>query len=302
MHRATIYFSVTALAILCAALTGHAETPNTTAVPAKARVVLPGSSNVVVLTPAQEAKAPIPAAPAPVDLPATVIAWDATDKGTNVDFGEPQARYSFALTNVSQGEVTLLAVTTSCGCTTAQLPPMPWKIASGSNGVINVNMNLAGKSGTVIKTITVSTDKGMKQLLVRTRILPMPTSTAMTPGTRENNQMLSRSDRQAVFKGDCASCHVEPTRNKFGADLFKAACAICHEAEHRATMVPDLHVARQERTEEFWKNWVTNGRQGSLMPAFSVASGGILSEDQIKSLVDYLVKTMPAKPVATAPL
>jgi mono/diheme cytochrome c family protein len=302
MHRATICFSVMALVIHCAALTGHAQPPNAIAAPAQPLVVLPGASNIVVVNPAQEAKAPIPAAPAPIDLPASVISWDATDKGTNVNFGEPQARYSFALTNVSQGDVTIMAVTTSCGCTTAQLPPMPWKIAPGNNGVINVNMNLAGKNGTVIKTITVSTDKGMKQLLVRTRILPMPTSTAMTPGTRENNQLLSRSDRQAVFKGDCASCHVEPTRNKFGEDLFKAACAICHEAEHRASMVPDLHVARQERTEDFWKNWVTNGRQGSLMPAFSLASGGILSEEQVKSLVDYLVKTMPAKPGSTTPL
>jgi mono/diheme cytochrome c family protein len=232
----------------------------------------------------------------PADLPANVIAWDATDKAVSVNTGEMLAKYTFALTNVSSETVTIAQVRTSCGCTTAQLPPMPWQLPPGSNGVINVNMNVTGKSGTVIKTVSVATDKGTKHLLVRTTILPLPSATAMAPGSREQNQMLALADRQAVFKGDCATCHAEPAKGKLGHDLYAAVCGVCHEAEHRASMVPDLKIAKQERNAEYWRNWITSGKQGSLMPAFAIAQGGILTDEQINSLVDHLSKTMPSKP------
>lgn len=243
---------------------------------------------------------PPPLAPNFTDLPASVIAWDSIDKAVSVEAGTINAGYSFSLTNVSADPVSVLSVRTSCGCTTAQLPPMPWVLPAGSNGVISINMNLAGKGGTVIKSVTVSTDKGTKNLLVRTTILPVQTAAAMATGAREQNQALALADRQAVFKGDCATCHVEPAQGKMGAALYTAACGVCHEAEHRATMVPDLKVAKQERNAEYWRNWISNGKQGSLMPAFAVTAGGILTGEQIASLVDHLVKTMPAKPTKTA--
>ena len=33
------------------------------------------------------------------------------------------------------------------------------------------------------------------------------------------------ADRQAVFKGDCASCHVEKGVGKMGAELYMACAA-----------------------------------------------------------------------------
>lgn len=244
---------------------------------------------------------PPPPVPAPnsAALPNEVVAWDANDKATNVTFGEPAAQFTFALTNVSKEPVTIVSVHTSCGCTTAQLPPMPWKLDPGANGEIHINMNLAGKSGTVIKSITVATDKGTKFLLVRTIILPLASSASTAPGMREQNMMLARADRQAVFKGDCASCHAEPAKNKQGKELYAAVCGVCHEAEHRASMVPDLHIAKTERNEDYWRNWITHGKEGSLMPAFAQSAGGILTPQQIDSLVAYLAKAMPAKPVTT---
>jgi len=175
------------------------------------------------------------------------------------------------------------------------LPPLPWKLAAGSNGVIHVTMNLAGKGGTIIKTVTVVTDKGTKHLLVRTTIEPLPTSTAMAPGTREQNQMLAMADRQMVFRGECANCHAEPAKGKLGKDLYAAVCGVCHDAPHRANMVPDLKVAKQERDAAYWRNWIRDGRPGSLMPAFTVAAGGNLTDEQIGSLVEHLRKTLPAR-------
>jgi mono/diheme cytochrome c family protein len=160
-------------------------------------------------------------------------------------------------------------------------------------------MNLAGKFGTVFKTITVNSDKGWKMLTIKTTIQP-PVATAMTGADRDRNTLLAKADRQAVFKGDCAHCHVEPVIGKMGKDLFTAACGICHEAEHRATMVPDLHALAHETNAEFWKTWTAHGKVGSLMPAFAQNDGGPLSDQQIASLVDYLVKAIPSRPGAPA--
>lgn len=262
------------------------------------------SNSVAVPPPSQLISSPFtpppPPAPAPMvnpaDLSAEIVTWDATDKAVTVNFGEPLAKYEFSLTNVSDAAVTVVAVSSSCGCTTAKVPPMPWVIESGKSGQFAVNMNLAGKNGTVIKTVTVATDKGTKHLLVRTTILPLPTAAQMAPGSREVNQRLALADRQAVFKGDCATCHADVAKNKTGKELYVAVCGVCHEAEHRASMVPDLRIAKQERNEEYWRNWVSNGKQGSLMPAFALPAGGILSDEQITSLVEYLSKNMSSKP------
>jgi mono/diheme cytochrome c family protein len=244
-----------------------------------------------------------PAMPPPVAQPSldSLIKWDAERKDVTVASGTPQAQFTFNLTNVSAEVVTINSATTSCGCTVASLPEQPWKLAPGKNGQISATMNLLGKSGTTVKTINVVSDKGSKMLYVQTTILPAAAPTqALTAMDRESNQKLAIADRQAVFKGDCARCHAQPALNKFGQPLYVAVCGVCHESEHRATMVSNLHAIPQETNAEFWKNWIAHGKPGTLMPAFSLADGGILSDEQITSLVSYLVATIPSKPALQA--
>jgi len=164
-------------------------------------------------------------------------------------------------------------------------------------------MQLAGTppGGTKIKTLTVSTDKGPKALYVKATVLPEPA--AMTEMDRTNNQKMALADRQAVFKGDCIRCHVTTAKDfgghdKMGQDLYAAACGICHEAEHQASFVPNLHRLPEPTNAEFWKNWIMHGKPGTLMPAFAKAEGGILSDEQVESLVQYLVAVIPSHPAA----
>ena len=56
---------------------------------------------------------------------------------------------------------------------------------------------------------------------------------------------------------------------------------------------PDLPV---ETSAAFWSTWITYGKPNTLMPAFSQSQGGILTQEQITSLVDYLVEAIPPKP------
>lgn len=252
-------------------------------------VVFPGlglraATNTVVMSP------PIYApnlAQASVLLPDGVLAWDGESKETNVNANAAVAGFVFNFTNVSSSPIVILNVHPSCGCTTAKLPPLPWTLASGTNGQMMATVNLAGKSGTLYKSLNVYTDKGFKTLQLKITILPfvMP---KMSEADRAQNVKIATADRQAVFKGDCATCHVQPGEGKYGLALYEADCAICHESEHRATMVPDLHTLKTPTNVEFWRIWIAHGKPGSLMPAFSTADGGPLSDMQITSLAVVL--------------
>jgi mono/diheme cytochrome c family protein len=240
--------------------------------------------------------APVPSPP----LPNTVLAWDSETKEYNAKSGEAEAHYTFYFTNISAAPVVITSAAASCGCTVPKLPPLPWTNAPGAKGEIPVTMVLAGKPvGVTFKTVTVNTDKGPKILNVKVTIEPPPAAPVPVMN-RDANQKAALADRQAIFKGDCVSCHVEKGRGKIGRDLYVASCGICHESEHRATMVPDLHALNHDTNADFWKTWISQGKPGSMMPAFAVSEGGPLNDAQINSLVQYLSTAILAQPVKRA--
>jgi mono/diheme cytochrome c family protein len=262
--------------------------------PAQVRPAAPTWTNAVTITP--PVAPPQRAAPPQLTstpLPAGVLAFDAEQQECVLKPNEMTGSFVFNATNISPREVTVTFIQTSCGCTAANIQ-LPMKIGPGGNAQIPVNMDVRGKSGAITKTVTLHTDHGYKVLMVKSTI-PAPAANAAGMAlNRERNQQLALADRQAVFKGDCARCHVEPVIGKMGKDLYTFACGICHEAEHRATMVPDLHQLKVTPNAEYWKLFITQGKPATLMPAFAQVQGGPLSDAQINSLVDYLVKDFPA--------
>jgi len=220
----------------------------------------------------------------------TNLVFDAEVKEQKAKPLEFNLSFKFAVTNVSEVPVVIGSVRTSCGCTVAELPDLPWKLEPGADGTFDITMDLHGKRGSITKSVFISSDQGSKTIYVR-GILPDPET--LTADQRKQNQMLAKADRQAVFKGQCASCHVTPTINKTGSTLFEAACNICHATAHRAEMVPDLSIAKADRDYEYWRKWIAEGKDGTLMPAFSKEMGGPLSDAQIISLADWLIRTYP---------
>jgi mono/diheme cytochrome c family protein len=282
---------------------GHAQQSP----PAAAQTqVAPPPAPVIVPPPATLQPPPVnPMMPPPHPALENFLAFDAEQKAVTVTNGTIAAEFSFNLTNISSGDVTINFVQTSCGCTVAKLPSTPWKLSPKESGQISATMQLAGTppGGTKTKTLTVNTDKGSKALYVKATVLAEPPS--MTGMDRTNAQKIALADRQAVFKGDCAQCHVAPAKDtaghdKMGKDLYTAVCGICHEAEHRASFVTDLHHITTPTNEEFWKNWITHGKPGTLMPAFAKSEGGILTDEQIASLTQYLTSAFPSHSVAVS--
>lgn len=108
-----------------------------------------------------------PPLPAP---DANALKWDADSKECVPKSGEANVAFTFVATNVSNYEVSINSLQTSCGCTVAQLPSTPYKLEPGSNVTINVSMNIVGKWGLITKGVTVHSTAGDKPLEVRTNI------------------------------------------------------------------------------------------------------------------------------------
>lgn len=219
------------------------------------------------------------------------LAWDATSKTNQVKVGDTNSPFKFALTNISTAPITVNGVRTSCGCTMAKVPPLPWQIEPGGHGDLEVNVDIRGKMGMVSKVVSLVTSDGVKLLQVNVSI--------PQPDPRERNQMIALADRQAVFRNDCANCHAHPAAGKSGEPLYTAVCAICHESDHRASMVPDLKGLNKFTDADYWRTWITKGKPGSLMPAFAKTDGGPLTEQQIDSLVEYLDQRFRTGPKLT---
>jgi len=256
---------------------------------------------------------PVAAAPAVPTPPPTALAFDADSKEYKAKVGDATAPFTFNVTNTWNQPIKITALRPSCGCTAAQLPNMPYELGAGSNVPINVSVDLRGKMGLVTKSLGVESGAGFKSLLLRIDI-PQPQPTAPAPNgaptvsaapatgamaDRAKNIQLSLNDRQAVFKGDCRSCHVDKGIAKLGKELYEADCAICHDDQHRAAMVPDLKVPRSHRDLAFWQTWVSEGKVGTMMPAFGQEHGGPLTKEQVTSLVNYLYQNYPKDPAAS---
>ncbi|HEX5397435.1 MAG TPA: DUF1573 domain-containing protein [Verrucomicrobiae bacterium] len=249
-------------------------------------------------------------------LPDGVLAWNSLVQTTNVPNGQESVQFAFSFTNVSAaagsaaptnaagianhtpGSVAILDAQPSCGCTQPQLPPTPWIIPPGGTGEFTATVNLEGNEGTMIKSITLKTDKGYKDLYMRITVLP-PVMPTLTDAQRAHDLQIAKADRQAVFKGDCIKCHVQPGNGKYGRTLYETVCGICHDGEHRAEFVPDLHDLKTPTNLQFWQTWISRGKPGTLMPAFATAEGGPLTDMQISTLAAYLNAIIPSHPAQT---
>jgi mono/diheme cytochrome c family protein len=245
--------------------------------------------------------APWPAAriiPAPVNNPYTppypTLVFDSESKQYDARPGERVAPFVFNLTNVWTNEIRIDQVHPSCGCTTAKLPPTPWHIPPGGTGQVQAEVNLTGKPpGLTTKMLTFYTSVGNRIVTLKVNI-PRASTTpvALTADQRKEAMAQAASDAHAIFRGDCAKCHVDKGAKSYGQDLYAADCGICHESSHRDTAVPDLHALKHPTDLDYWKAIITFGKPHTMMPGFAITQGGPLNDAQINSLASYLNRTI----------
>ena len=184
-----------------------------------------------------------------------------------VSMGEV-ARTTFVLKNLSNEELTIESIISSCGCSTAQAERDV--IPASGNVVVTVIVDTAQKLGEIKKTLRIS--------LANYR-LPVIVSV-------EGQVSIPSMHHEGVkgvklFSEKCISCHSKQGEGRQGLPLYLADCAMCHGTARQGSSAPALLAFRPD-----WMTTIRNGR--IAMTAFAHNHGGPLSEDQLASLQAFL--------------
>ena len=240
--------------------------------------------------------------PKPNSLPAgPTLVFDAETKEYKAAAEEASARFTFYATNVWTNTIVIQDVYASCHCLSATMPARPWILLPGASGAVTAEVELGGKEEEeLIRTLTFFTSVGERDLTLKVTVAsPLrPADKPLTAAERQAAVAKAAADARAIFKGECAACHVDKARGLLGKELYATACGICHDSPQRAAFVPDLHGLKAPPGGEDWKGMIARGKPHTMMPGFARAEGGPLSEMQVSSLAAYLEKTMaPPAPV-----
>ena len=223
-----------------------------------------------------------------------ILTWDAIAKVHHAKLNELDVGFEFYFQNKKSKEVQIKRAISTCGCTVAKLPKLPWVIKPAQKGSVPVTMDLRGKSGVITKTIQLITDQGIISLKARVAIgLVSGPSKKRSKEERAANLRAAAANRQAIFAGKCVECHVIPTIGKRGKQLYSTACGICHESKNRAPFVTDLRPLAKGKDSQYWQQWIAESKPNTLMPAFAKKHGGPLDDNQIRTLVAYLTRIFP---------
>jgi len=184
------------------------------------------------------------------------------------------------LENQSTKPLAITSMKSSCGCTVPT--PSSNVINPSGNVVLVVKVDSTGKRGMVKKNVRVHLEGETRPLLffVEGVVDPKPVHL----GKDQAHLMKGGS----IFGQNCASCHVEPTKDRTGRDLFLVACAFCHGTFGQGSGLAGGGVPLKD-PQPHWLGMISEGstNKGGAMPGFLKDHGGPLTEGQIASLVAF---------------
>lgn len=189
----------------------------------------------------------------------------------------------FHLINRGGRSLVILRVEASCGCTAVK--PAKTLLPPGTATTLAVTLDTSNKLGPVTKTVDIHTNDPAHPV----------TTLKMTANVKadklDGHGKIVVKDPLVLFKGECATCHVDRGRGKTGKALFEADCAMCHGSGAKGGVAPALRVTPpvDPATLARWHKITAEGTpHNPTMPPFSQAKGGPLSDAEIASLVQYL--------------
>lgn len=135
------------------------------------------------------------------------------------DFDAIESHSEFAFTNTSSHQVTISGITTSCGCTTAELEKKTY--LPGESGKIEVDFTIGSRSGEQEKVIRVTTSTGEKiDLHYKIHLPPGPTFSSNVASWRQGAKPEPRVISITLPKGHSYSLvKIEPSNSAISASL-----------------------------------------------------------------------------------
>ncbi len=142
-------------------------------------------------------------------------------------------------------------------------------------GKITVTVDVRGKLGKISKTIRVSTNDPNKPMTTLTLSMQV-----------KDSLHIKKYRAEEIFGGQCRRCHADIGRGKKGFELFRADCMMCHNDGKSASPIRIMG----KKPREYIINAIRNGIKNTAMPGWDKDSGGNLSDDEIESLADVILK------------
>lgn len=88
-----------------------------------------------------------------------------------------------------------------------------------------------------------------------------------------------------------------------GGQLFAENCAVCHGLDGKGRVGANLNEFPGIAVDQFLKETIARGVEGSVMPAWGQANGGPLSDQDIADIAAYIAGVFNAtQPIAPAPV
>jgi mono/diheme cytochrome c family protein len=200
---------------------------------------------------------------------------------------DSKAKAAFLIYNKGGTHLRISNVETSCGCTVAEVSKKV--IAPGEFSRIGVTLDTSIKLGPVRKKITVFSNDPK-----RPKLDLFLTGDVIAQKEMGHAQItVMPKDKLVLFKGECATCHVQKGIGKTGNALFQADCAMCHgiKAQGNHSAGPSLLRIdfEKEAIQKQMRAIIANGSPHTpQMPPFAKSEGGPLSDDEIDSLISFL--------------
>jgi mono/diheme cytochrome c family protein len=157
----------------------------------------------------------------------------------------------------------------------------------GKTTYLHVGLDASLKLGKISKTVDIYSDdpKAPHQ------VLTMKATSIAPKHAKTHDGMVKVKDPLVLFKGDCASCHVQKGIGKMGEELFIADCGMCHGLQAEGGVAPRLNNVDMQNpmTRQYVEDVIRNGSKlNPSMPPYAKAKGGPLDDAQIESLLTYL--------------
>lgn len=218
------------------------------------------------------------------------LVWDEMTKEITAAPSQTTNLFIFWVTNTATTNILIHRVSPECECTTVKLPKEPWLLTPNESAPLYVTINFANQSGQIRRGVEVSSSEGEQHLTIKVNV-------ALTQdiALRQKRLDQARLNRQSIFKGECAACHLDKGKGRTGEELLAADCAICHDTPHQADGIPKLSEVNKITSKVYWKWYLENGGRETIMPSFSVEQGGPLTAQEIDAFADFLNKKFPPK-------
>lgn len=180
---------------------------------------------------------------------------------------------TFIVRNNNDVPIEIVDVQAACGCTAAE--PDSYLIASGGFTQLKVAVDTTAKQHGIKKIVNITDSLGNRaEAMLIFNVVDNPHA----------NQAMQQ---QGIFDGKCASCHFEPLKGQTnGADIYALGCAMCHGKDAAGAYAPSL-LGQHDR--EKLSAVIGRGVGKPQMPGFAQENGGPLSDEQMSSLVQWLM-------------